>query len=405
MAKELRMKISPAPAVEKTVYPILFAIAFSHLLNDLLQIIIPSVYPLLKENYALSFTQIGMITLVYQLTASLLQPVVGHYTDKKPQPFSLAIGMCFTLVGLAVLAFAASYGMILFSVGLVGIGSSIFHPEASRVAYLASGGKRGLAQSIFQVGGNSGTAVGPLLVILIVLPFGQSYILCFLSFALLGIFVLIQVAKWYEKHLQYRQKNRIRTADYPPRLKKKQVKNSLVILLVLIFSKYVYMTSISSYFTFYLIETFGVSIRESQLYLFLFFGSVALGTFLGGPIGDKYGRKYVIWFSILGSAPFALLLPYADLFWTGTLAVLVGLILSSAFSAILVFAQELLPGKVGMISGMFFGFAFGIAGLGSAVLGYVADQSSIDFVYRICSYLPLMGIVAYFLPDLKHKKA
>lgn len=405
MAKESRMKISPAPAVEKTVYPILFAIAFSHLLNDLLQIIIPSVYPLLKENYALSFTQIGMITLVYQLTASLLQPVVGHYTDKKPQPFSLAIGMCFTLVGLAVLAFAASYGMILFSVGLVGIGSSIFHPEASRVAYLASGGKRGLAQSIFQVGGNSGTAVGPLLVILIVLPFGQSYILWFLSFALLGIFVLIQVAKWYEKHLQYRQKNRIRTADYPPRLKKKQVKNSLVILLVLIFSKYVYMTSISSYFTFYLIETFRVSIRESQLYLFLFLGSVALGTFLGGPIGDKYGRKYVIWFSILGSAPFALLLPYADLFWTGTLAVLVGLILSSAFSAILVFAQELLPGKVGMISGMFFGFAFGIAGLGSAVLGYVADQSSIDFVYRICSYLPLMGIVAYFLPDLKHKKA
>lgn len=399
------MKISPAPAVEKTVYPILFAIAFSHLLNDLLQIIIPSVYPLLKENYALSFTQIGMITLVYQLTASLLQPVVGHYTDKKPQPFSLAIGMCFTLVGLAVLAFAASYGMILFSVGLVGIGSSIFHPEASRVAYLASGGKRGLAQSIFQVGGNSGTAVGPLLVILIVLPFGQSYILWFLSFALLGIFVLIQVAKWYEKHLQYRQKNRIRTADYPPRLKKKQVKNSLVILLVLIFSKYVYMTSISSYFTFYLIKTFRVSIRESQLYLFLFLGSVALGTFLGGPIGDKYGRKYVIWFSILGSAPFALLLPYADLFWTGTLAVLVGLILSSAFSAILVFAQELLPGKVGMISGMFFGFAFGIAGLGSAVLGYVADQSSIDFVYRICSYLPLMGIVAYFLPDLKHKKA
>lgn len=399
------MKISPAPAVEKTVYPILFAIAFSHLLNDLLQIIIPSVYPLLKQNYALSFTQIGMITLVYQLTASLLQPVVGHYTDKKPQPFSLAIGMCFTLVGLAVLAFAASYGMILFSVGLVGIGSSIFHPEASRVAYLASGGKRGLAQSIFQVGGNSGTAVGPLLVILIVLPFGQSYILWFLSFALLGIFVLIQVAKWYEKHLHYRQKNRIRTADYPPRLKKKQVKNSLVILLVLIFSKYVYMTSISSYFTFYLIETFGVSISGSQLYLFLFFGSVALGTFLGGPIGDKYGRKYVIWFSILGSAPFALLLPYADLFWTGTLAVLVGLILSSAFSAILVFAQELLPGKVGMISGMFFGFAFGIAGLGSAVLGYVADHSSIDFVYRICSYLPLMGIVAYFLPDLKHKKA
>lgn len=388
---------------EKTIYPILLAIALSHFINDLLQIIIPSIYPLLKENYALSFTQIGFITFVYQLTASLLQPVVGHYTDKKPQPFSLAIGMCFTLGGLAILAFAGSYVFILLAVGLVGIGSSIFHPEASRVAYLASGGKRGLAQSIFQVGGNAGTAFGPLLVILIVIPRGQTNILWFLLIAFGGILVLSQIAKWYQKHLTYRRTNKISVKDYPPRLRKKQVKMSLWILLLLIFSKYIYMTSISSYFTFYLIEKFGVSIPESQFYLFLFFGSVALGTFLGGPIGDKFGRKYVIWFSILGSAPFALLLPYADLFWTGTLAVIIGLVLSSAFSAILVFAQELLPGKIGMISGMFFGFAFGIAGLGSAVLGYVADISSIDLVYHICSYLPIMGAVAYFLPNLKSR--
>lgn len=387
--------------LQKTIYPILFAIALSHFINDLLQIIIPSIYPLLKENYTLTFTQIGFITFVYQLTASLLQPVIGHYTDKKPQPYSLAIGMCFTLAGLAMLAFAGSYTVILLSVGLVGIGSSIFHPEASRVAYLASGGKRGLAQSIFQVGGNAGTAIGPLLVILIVIPKGQINVLWFIVLALVGILVLSRIAKWYQKHLVYRQTHNIRVKDYPPRLRKKQVKMSLWILLILIFSKYIYMTSISSYFTFYLIEKFGVTIPESQFYLFLFFGSVALGTFLGGPIGDKFGRKYVIWFSILGSAPFALLLPYADLFWTGTLAVLIGLILSSAFSAILVFAQELLPGKIGMISGMFFGFAFGIAGLGSAVLGYIADVSSIDFVYHICSYLPLMGVVAYFLPNLK----
>lgn len=387
--------------LQKTVYPILFAISFAHLTNDLLQIVIPSIYPLLKENFALTFTQIGFITFVYQLTASLLQPVVGHYTDKKPQPFSLAIGMCFTLSGLALLAFAGNYAMILISVGLVGIGSSIFHPEASRVAYLASGGKRGLAQSIFQVGGNAGTAIGPLLVILIVIPKGQTNILWFLLLAVIGIIVLSGIAKWYQKHLEFRKENKVRTKDYPPRLRKKQVKISLWILLILIFSKYIYMTSISSYFTFYLIEKFGISIPESQFYLFLFFGSVALGTFLGGPIGDKFGRKYVIWFSILGSAPFALMLPYAGLFWTGAFAVIIGLILSSAFSAILVFAQELLPGKIGMISGMFFGFAFGIAGLGSAVLGYVADISSIDFVYHLCSYLPLLGGVAYFLPNIK----
>ena len=388
---------------QKTSYPILFAIAFSHLLNDLLQIIIPSVYPLLKENYSLSFTQIGFITFSYQLTASLLQPVVGFHTDKKPMPFSLAFGMLFTMIGLVLLSFASSYAVILISVGLVGIGSSIFHPEASRVAYLASGGKRGLAQSIFQVGGNSGTALGPLLVILIVVPYGQIYILWFLVLAFLAILVLYKIARWYQKHLELQKTNKIKVRDYPPRLRKKQVKGAIGVLLVLIFSKYIYMTSISSYFTFYLIDKFGVSIRESQFYLFLFFGSVALGTFLGGPLGDRFGRKYVIWFSILGSAPFALMLPYVGLFWTGVLVVTIGLILSSAFSAILVFAQELLPGKVGMISGLFFGFAFGVAGLGSAVLGYLADYTSIDFVYKLCSFLPLIGIMAFLLPNIKSR--
>lgn len=397
------LKSEDSKVLQKTVYPILFAIAFSHLLNDLLQIVIPSIYPLLKENYSLSFTQIGFITFVYQVTASLLQPVVGFQTDKKPMPYSLAFGMCFTMLGLILLAFAHNYAVILIAVGLVGIGSSIFHPEASRVAYLASGGKRGMAQAIFQVGGNSGTAVGPLLVIFLVIPYGQAHILWFLLVAILAIAVLIYIAKWYQKHLIFRKANKIKTLEYPPRLRKKQVKGAIGILLVLIFSKYIYMTSISSYFTFYLIDKFGLTIPESQFYLFLFFGSVALGTFLGGPLGDRFGRKYVIWFSILGSAPFALLLPYVDLFWTGALVVMVGLILSSAFSAILVFAQELLPGKVGMISGLFFGFAFGIAGLGSAFLGFLADKTSIEFVYQLCSFLPLIGGVAYYLPNLRSK--
>jgi len=386
---------------QKTAYPILFAIAFSHLLNDLLQIIIPSIYPILRETYSLSFTQIGFITFVYQVTASLLQPIVGMRTDKKPMPYSLAFGMGFTMLGLIFLAFAGTYVVILLAVGLVGIGSSIFHPEASRVAYLASGGKRGLAQAIFQVGGNTGTAVGPLLVILIVIPYGQTYILWFLVLAIIGIALLSKIAHWYQKHLLLRKAQKIQVKEYHPRLRKKQIKSSIIILLVLIFSKYIYMTSISSYFTFYLIDKFNVSIPDSQFYLFLFFGSVALGTFLGGPLGDRFGRKYVIWFSILGSAPFALMLPYVGLFWTGALVVIIGLILSSAFSAILVFAQELLPGKVGMISGMFFGFAFGIAGLGSALLGYLADHSSIEFVYQICSFLPLIGAVAYFLPNVR----
>lgn len=385
---------------QQTVYPILFAIAFAHFLNDLLQIIIPSVYPVLKEQFNLSFGQIGIITFTYQFTASLLQPVVGFQTDKRPFPLSLALGMCFSLIGIAMLSIANGFAMIILSVGMVGIGSSIFHPEASRVAYLASGGKRGLAQSIFQVGGNAGTAIGPLLVALIVIPNSQAHILWFLLFAVLGIFVLSRIANWYKKHLIFRKKHQIQK-EYLPRLSKKQIKLSVGLLLLLIFSKYIYMTSITTYFTLYLIEKFGVSIEVSQFYLFLFLGAIATGTLAGGPLGDRFGRKYIIWFSILGAAPFTLLLPYVDLFWTGILAVLIGIILSSAFSAILVYAQELLPGKIGMISGLFYGFAFGIAGIGSALLGILADHSSLDFVYKICAFMPIIGMLSYFLPNLK----
>jgi len=401
MEAQTKTITKPKAAAQTTAYPILFAIATAHLINDLLQIIIPTIYPLLQQNYMLNFTQVGLITFVYQVTASLLQPVVGHYTDMKPQPFSQVIGMLFTMIGLLILSFAGNYIVILLSVALVGIGSSIFHPESSRVAYLASGGRRGFAQSLFQVGGNTGTAIGPLLVILLVIPYGQSHILWFLILGLAGTFLLYRIGKWYQKHLILRKENKIIIKDYPPRLTKRQVKSSIAILLTLIFSKYIYLTSISSYFTFYLIEKFDVSISTSQFYLFLFFGAVALGTYLGGPLGDRYGRKYIIWFSILGSAPFTLLLPYVNLYWTGVLAVIVGLILSSAFSAILVYAQELLPGKVGMISGLFFGFAFGIAGLGSAFLGFLADRTSIELVYIICSFLPLIGMVTYFLPNIR----
>lgn len=387
----------------KTVYPILFSMAFAHFTNDLLQIIIPSVYPILKESYSLSFTQIGIITFCYQFTASLLQPVVGFQTDKRPMPYSLAIGMIFTLVGIVLLSMANGFALILLAVGIVGIGSSIFHPEASRVAYLAAGGRRGLAQSIFQVGGNAGTAAGPLLVILIVVPHGQSNIIWFVIAAILGIFTLWKVGNWYTKHLDLRKKNKQLHKEYQPRLSKKQVKNSIGILLLLIFSKYIYMTSITTYFTLYVIEKFNVEIEVSQYYLFLFLAAVAAGTLIGGPLGDKFGRKYIIWFSILGAAPFSLMLPYVDLFWTAILVVIIGVILASAFSAILVYAQELLPGKVGMVSGLFFGFAFGIAGVGSALLGFLADYSSLEFVYKICAFLPLIGIFTYFLPNIQAK--
>lgn len=386
-----------------TVYSILFAISFGHFLNDLLQSVIPSVYPVLKDSFGLTFTQIGLITLVFQLSASLLQPFVGYYTDKNPNPRSLAIGMGITLLGLLSLSFASSFMMILMSVCLVGMGSSIFHPEASRVAQLASGGKKGLAQSIFQVGGNAGSAIGPLLAAAIIVPYGQPYIRWFGLFALLAIVILTIVGNWYKVNMQPKPISSAQTTVEVSEnvLSKSKITSSIVILLMLIFSKYFYMASMTSYFTFYLIEKFNVSVQQSQIYLFAFLAAVAAGTILGGPLGDKYGRKLIIWVSILGAAPFTLLLPHMDLTMTVVMAVIIGVIISSAFSAILVYATDLMPGKVGLIAGLFFGFAFGMGGLGSAVLGWLADRTSIIYVFHICAYLPLIGIVAGFLPSFK----
>lgn len=387
--------------VQKTAYPILFSIAFAHLLNDMLQAVIPSVYPILKDSYQLSFTQIGLITFAYQMAASILQPFVGLYTDKKPQPYSQIYGMLFTLCGIILLSFANHFYIIIISVILVGIGSSIFHPEASRISFLASGGKRGLAQSVFQLGGNAGTAIGPLLVALLVVPNSQKYILIFVIVATIALFVLRHIAIWYDNHLTLRSKKKVEIIL--PDLSQTKIVISVIILLILIFSKFFYMASMSSYFTFYLIEKFNLSVQDAQFHLFLFLASCAVGTLMGGPMGDKFGRKYVIWFSVLGAAPFALMLPYVDLFWTGVLSVIIGLIISSAFPAILVYAQELLPKKLGMVSGLFYGFAFGMGGLGSALLGYTADHIGIERVYEICAYLPLIGIIALFLPNLKKK--
>lgn len=391
-------------SANKAAFSILVALSFSHLLNDTMQSLIPSIYPLVKDTYQLTFGQIGLITLTFQMTASLLQPVVGAFTDNRPQPFSLAIGMGFTLVGLVGMSLAGSFEMILVSAAFIGLGSAVFHPEASRMAHLASGGKHGMAQSLFQVGGNAGSSLGPLLAALIIVPLGQFHVVWFSLLALLAIIVLANVGKWY-KFQMIRQKrsplkvspNASQTLALPPT----RIAWSISILLLLIFSKYIYMTSMSSYFTFYLIEKFDVSVKASQLYLFLFLFAVAAGTFAGGPMGDRFGRKYVIWFSILGAAPFTLALPYANLFWTGVLSVLIGLILSSAFSAILVYAQELVPGKVGMIAGLFFGLAFGTAGIGSAFLGELADRTSIEYVFVVCSFLPLLGFIAAFLPGRK----
>ncbi|MFU1859435.1 MFS transporter [Sphingobacterium sp. CZ-UAM] len=388
----------------QTVYPILFAISISHLLNDLIQSVIPAVYPLLKSNYALSFTQIGIITLVFQLTASILQPFVGLYTDKNPTPRSLAIGMLFSLAGLLCIAFASSFIYILLSVSLIGMGSSIFHPEASRVAHLASGGKKGLAQSIFQVGGNAGGAIGPLLAALIVIPFGQQYIGVFGVLAILAILILTYVGNWYQLHLKPKSTAVTHNTEVNSRFSKSKVIFALVVLLILIFSKYFYMASMTSYFTFYLIDKFGITVQESQIYLFVFLASVAIGTILGGPLGDRYGRKLIIWVSILGVAPFTLLLPHVGLTLTMILSILIGLIISSAFSAILVYATELIPGKVGMIAGLFFGLAFGMGGIGSALLGWLADKTSIEHVFDICAYLPLIGIATGLLPNIEHHK-
>lgn len=393
-----------ASIASQTVYPILFSICFAHLLNDLLQSVIPSIYPMVKANYHLTFSQIGWITFTFQLTASLLQPFVGNYTDKRPKPYSFAVGMAFTFFGIVLLTVSSGFYSLLLAVGCVGIGSSIFHPEASKVAYYASGGRRGLAQSIFQLGGNTGSAIGPLLVAAIVIPHGQFYILWFITAAIIGMFVLVKVGNWYKGHLFLRASGKIVSSDKRQELSKGKITVSIIILLVLIFSKYFYLTSITSYFTFYLMDKFHLSVQESQFHLFLFLISVAAGTFLGGPLGDKFGRKIIIWVSILGIAPFTLMLPHVNLFWTSVLSMLIGVIMASAFSAILVYAQELLPGKVGMISGLFFGFAFGIAGIGSALLGHLADKTSIEYVFNICAFLPLLGIITGFLPNIKSSK-
>ncbi|MEJ7779320.1 MAG: MFS transporter [Daejeonella sp.] len=389
----------------KTVFPILIAISFSHLLNDTIQSLIPAIYPVVKNSFNLTFAQIGLITLTFQLAASLLQPFVGIYTDRKPQPYSLAVGMGFTLAGLISLSLAPSFAMLIVSVALVGIGSSIFHPEASRMASMASGGRRGMAQSVFQVGGNAGSSIGPLLAALIIVPYGQSNIIWFSLLALLAILILINVGGWYKRKIRLKTEKAPGAETNTRLLSAKQVVISVLILLTLIFSKYFYLASMSSYYTFYMIDKFGVSVQSSQVYLFIFLFSVAAGTLIGGPLGDRIGRKYVIWGSILGVAPFTLLLPHANLFWTAALTVPIGVILASAFSAILVYAQELIPGKVGMISGLFFGFAFGMGGIGSALLGALADRTSIEYVFSICALLPLIGIITVFLPDIGRKRA
>jgi FSR family fosmidomycin resistance protein-like MFS transporter len=387
-----------ASAAEQTGFGVLGALSFSHFLNDMMQSLILAIYPLLKASFSLSFTQIGLITLTYQITASLLQPVVGLYTDRHPKPYSLPVGMGFTLLGLLLLAVAPSFEVVLFAAALVGTGSSIFHPESSRVARMASGGRHGLAQSVFQVGGNAGSAAGPLIAAWIIIPHGQRSIGFFSLAALLAMIVLFFVGNWYKANRGAYQKKAVsKTVTSVPNTRRTV---AVGILLMLIFSKYFYLASINSYLTFYLIDKFQLPVQSAQMYLFVFLFSVAAGTLMGGPLGDKIGRKYVIWGSILGVAPFTMLLPYANLFWTGVLVVVIGLIIASAFSAILVYAQELIPGNVGMVSGLFFGFAFGMGGIGAAVLGRLADATNVEFVYHVCAYLPFIGLLAVFLPDM-----
>ena len=388
--------------IQKTLFSVLFAISFAHLLNDLIQAIIPAVYPILKQNYNLSFSQIGLITFSFQFTASILQPIVGYYTDKHPKPFSQIYGMLFSMLGIILLSFAHQYYVILIAVALIGVGSSVFHPEASRISFIASGGKRGLAQSIFQVGGNLGTALGPLLVALIVVPNSQRFVIYFVIAAVIALAVLSKIAFWYKKQVLNRVLSKSSGIIYHT-LTQSQINKTIALLLFIIFSKYFYSAGLSSYYTFYLIDKFNLTIQQTQFHLFLYLFAYALGTLLGGPLGDRIGRRLVIWISVLGAAPFALLLPYANLFYTDILMVTIGIIISSAFPAILVYAQELLPKKLGMVSGLFYGFAFGMAGIGSAILGTLADATSITYVYKICSFLPLFGIFCYFLPHLNKK--
>ncbi|MGE8179138.1 MFS transporter [Pseudomonas fluorescens] len=393
---------SPALATSQSsplVMRIIGAVALAHLINDLIQSVLPSIYPMLKANYGLTFTQVGLITLTFQLTASLLQPWVGYYTDRHPKPYLLPAGAICTLVGILMMSQVGSFPLILLAAGLIGVGSSTFHPEASRVARLASGGRFGLAQSTFQVGGNAGSAFGPLLAAAIIIPFGQGNVAWFGLFAVFALVVLYGISRWYANHLSLFKLKQGQAATHG--LSKGRVVSALVVLGLLVFSKYFYMASFTSYFTFYLIEKFDLSVASSQLHLFLFLGAVAAGTFFGGPIGDKVGRKAVIWFSILGVAPFTLILPHVDLFWTSILSVVIGFILASAFSAIVVYAQELVPGNVGMIAGVFFGLMFGFGGIGAALLGHLADIRGIEYVYQLCSFLPLFGVLAIFLPRTK----
>ncbi len=392
----------PARHAEGTAFAVLGGISFAHMLNDMIQSLILAIYPVLKNDFHLSFAQIGLITLTYQLTASMLQPLVGMVTDRRPMPYSLPVGMGFTLCGLLLLAVAPNFPILLVAAALVGTGSSIFHPESSRVARMASGGRHGLAQSLFQVGGNTGASLGPLLAAWIIVPHGRGSVAWFSLAALLAIVVLLQVGRWYRQHHVARSKSAARHLTVVT-LTRKQIIGALAILGLLIFSKYFYLASLSSYYTFYLIHKFGVSVQSAQVHLFVFLFAVAAGSLIGGPIGDRIGRKWVIWVSILGVAPFTLLLPHADLMWTGVLTVVIGLILASAFSAILVYAQELIPGRVGMISGLFFGLAFGMGGIGAAVLGGLADTHGIEYVYRLCAYLPLMGLITVFLPNIEKR--
>jgi len=380
-------------AAEKTVFSILLALSFSHLLNDTIQSLIPAIYPVVKDSLKINFTQVGLITLTFQMTASVLQPLVGIYTDKHPQPYSLAIGMGFTLTGLVCLSMANSFYLVLVSVGLVGMGSAVFHPESSRLAYMASGGRHGMAQSLFQLGGNAGSSLGPLLAAMIIVPYGQFNVIWFCLAALLAIVVMLNIAAWYKRNRHRAKPKRKVAGGTAVHLSRNRVAFALVVLLVLIFSKYFYMASMTNYYTFYLIDKFHISVQSAQVYLFIFLFSLAAGTFIGGPVGDRIGRKYVIWISILGVAPFTLLLPHVNLLWTAVLSVFIGVILSSAFSAILVYAQELVPGKVGLIAGLFFGLAFGMAGIGSAVLGRLADHTSINHVFHLCAWLPLIGLL------------
>lgn len=385
---------------QKIVYSIIFSISFAHLLNDLIQAIIPSVYPMLKQNYNLSFTQIGLITFAFQFSASILQPFVGYYTDKFPQPFSQVYGMLFSLAGIISLSFANSFIWIIASVVLIGTGSAIFHPESARISNMASGGKRGLAQSIFQVGGNFGTALAPLLVAVIVIPNGQKHILWFVIAAAVALFILSKIAFWYQQNMILRNSKNSGLLGLH-NLSKSRVNQTIIILLIVIFSKFFYSAGLSTYYQFYIIEKFSLNIKEAQYHSFIYLIAYALGTISGGPLGDKFGRKIIILFSVFGATPFALLLPYANLFQTDILMIIIGIIISSAFPAIIVYAQELLPTKLGLVSGLFYGYAFGMGALGSALLGVLADKTSITYVYQICSFLPIIGIICIFLPNLK----